>query len=146
MVKNEKLLLEYLKEYLAAHPHIKLILYPHPKEKRNVNETKQHYRELLKGLTFEFADFNDLSAATFFNAELAVAFNSTLVHERIYFGFKTLILPLDHPGFPIEGSSFRNICAYSKEELFLKIDKTLLQTEDEFFEINNLQNYRLTHA
>jgi hypothetical protein len=142
MVKNEKLLLEYLKEYLRNSDQIKLIIYPHPKEKKNIEATRKHYRELLQDLSFEFSDFKELSAATFYNAELAVAFNSTLIHERLYFGFKTLILPLDHPGFPIEGSSFRNICAYSKEELFSKVDMALQQTEEEFFQTNGLQNYR----
>lgn len=143
MVENEALLLGYLKKYLTQHPEYKLIIYAHPKEKseKYLSETKIHYKELLGDVNFEFAEFSALSAASFFNAELAVAFNSTLVHERLYFGFKTLILPLNHPGFPVRNSSFNNICSYKEEELFLKMDKALQQSEDEFFEKNGLSNY-----
>lgn len=144
MVKNEKLLLNYLKKYLSQRKDLKLIIYAHPKEKseKYLNETKQFYSLALNGVDFDYADFATLSAASFYNAELAVAFNSTLIHERLYFGFKTLILPLNHPGFPIKNSSFNNICAYSEEELFLKMDKDLKQTEEEFFTTNGLTNYR----
>ena len=144
MVKNEKLLLSYLKKYLSKRKDVKLIIYAHPKEKseKYLNETKQYYSTALSGVDFEYADFSTLSAASFYNAELAVAFNSTLIHERLYFGFKTLILPLNHPDFPIKNSSFNNICAYSEEELFLKMDKALNQSEGEFFETNGLANYR----
>jgi len=144
MVKNEKLLLNYLKKYLSERKHVKLVIYAHPKEKseKYLKETKDYYNTALSGVDFEYADFATLSSASFYDAELAVAFNSTLIHERLYFGFKTLILPLDHPGFPIKDSSFNNICAYSEEELFLKMDKALTQNEEEFFKVNGLSNYR----
>jgi hypothetical protein len=144
MKKNEQLLLSYLREYLQTRKDKTLIIYPHPKEKseKYSNETKQYYKDLLPDVRFEFADFNMLSAGSFYNAELAVAFNSTLVHERLYFGFKILILPLDHPGFPIPSSSFNTICSTTKEELFQKMDASFTQTEEEFFQRNDLQHYR----
>lgn len=144
MKKNEQLLLGYLREYLQRQKDKTLIIYPHPKEKseKYISETKAYYKSLLPDVNFEFADFNMLSAGSFYNAELAVAFNSTLVHERLYFGFKILILPLDHPGFPIENSSFNSICSSSKEELFKKMDASFTQTEEEFFQRNGLQHYR----
>lgn len=147
MVKNEQLLLGYLKKYLTERKHLKLIVYAHPKEKteKYVMETKAYYKEILDGIDFSFAEFSLLSSASFYNAELAVAFNSTLIYERLYFGFKTLILPLNHPGFPLKNSSLNNICAYSEEELFLKMDKSLQQSEDEFFEANGLSNYRVKY-
>jgi hypothetical protein len=144
MAKNEKLLLGYLREYLSEKKDLKLVIYAHPKEKseKYINETKNYYGKLLKGIAFEFADFKLLSSATFYKAELAVAFNSTLIHERLYFGFKTLILPLDHKGFPVANSNFNNICAYNKEELFTKMDRALAQSEVEFFRANGIENYK----
>lgn len=143
MLKNEQLLLAYLKEYITTHKSMSLIIYTHPKERSDkyINEAKQYYNSMLGDIEFKFADFNILSAASFFNTELAVAFNSTLIHERLYFGFKTLILPLDHDGFPVSTSNFRNICAMTKAELFSKMDKALEQSESEFFRSNGIENY-----
>lgn len=144
MVKNEIMLLEYLSEFLKTNTIYKLLVYLHPKEKSDqyVKEAKSHYSKYLNGIKFDFAPFDMPSSASFYNAEMAVPFNSTLIHERLYFGFKTLILPLDHPGFPVKDSGLSNICCFSKEELFTKLSNSFLLDENAFFEKNNLTNYR----
>lgn len=144
MLSNEKMLLGYLNKYINENTNVKLLIYLHPKEKKPdyLKVTQAHYKVLLPNIEFYFADFSLPSSSSFYNAEVAVAFNSTLIHERLYFGFKTIILPLDHPGFPVSNSGLSHICCFSKEQLFSKLTESLTQSEEEFFEMNQLKKYR----
>lgn len=145
MINNELELLTHLKEYILTHSkENQLIIYLHPKEKKypNFEDVKNHYSEILNGIEFTFASLDKNSADCFHEIDLAIAFNSTLVYERLYFGFKTLLYPKDVKNFPVPDSPMRNICAFDKKELFNKLSKNVSYTRDEFFEKNSINNYR----
>ena len=74
-------------------------------------------------------------------ADLGVAVYSTIVFERLFFGYKTLLFPYGMEGFPIEGSSFGNICPNTPDKLYDALGKNLPLTRESFFEINNLKDY-----
>ncbi len=68
-------------------------------------------------------------------------FYSSLLFERLYFGFKTIFYTLYSDDFPLKESSINNICAFSEEELESLINACLPLTDNEFFEKMNIKNY-----
>ena len=87
------------------------------------------------------ADFNKPSIEGFDEIKIGVSLYSTLMFERIYLGFKTILTPFDYDQFPIKQSSLNQICAHNIQQLYSKLDLNLKLTTAEFFENNNLQNY-----
>lgn len=88
-----------------------------------------------------FADITVSSIEGFDDINLAVSLYSTLMFERIYLGFKTIIAPFDYDEFPIKQSSLNHICVHNMEELYFKLDVNLKLTTIEFFEMNHLKSY-----
>ena len=88
-----------------------------------------------------FADITVSSIEGFDDVNLAVSLYSTLMFERIYLGFKTIIAPFDYDEFPIKQSSLNDICVHNMEELYFKLDVNLKLTTIEFFEMNHLKSY-----
>lgn len=143
MQENEHLLKTYLKEYCSMRTDIELIVFLHPKEKKEtiLEHTKKHYQSYFEGINYKFAPFEKSTSELFANVNLAVAFNSTVIYERLYFGFKCLMMPLFTGEFPIKTSPLKNICAFSKYELIQKIDSNIALTPIQFFTQNHIENY-----
>ena len=89
----------------------------------------------------ELTDTTIKSTEAFAKVNIGISVFSTIIFERISLGFKTILAPLDKKDFPLSGSPFRNICAYTREELFSKLDKNLSMNNKEFFEVNNVSAY-----
>lgn len=141
MVKAEEIVLQVLGKVIAERPELELILFLHPKEKnRPLLEIETHYTCLLGNVPFTFYDFETPSHLTFNEVELAVAFNTSLIHERLYMGFKSLLFPMN-PLFPISGTAMESICAKTNLQLEEKIIENLSLTNDRFFAKNNLEQY-----
>ncbi len=143
MEKNEHLVKQFLSEYLTLHPDITLYLFLHPKEKKYEMSTltQNHYAKYFDMQKVTIANLQHPTASLFSMIDLAVAFNSTIIFERLYFGFKCLMLPLFNPNFPLKNTSMENICAINKEDFFHKLDKNLAYSTQEYFDQNMLQNY-----
>jgi hypothetical protein len=140
-------LLQNIASYLEARPNINLLVFLHPHEKKNpahFEETKQYYRtvfgeELLKRV--EFTEANVRSTDCFHLINIGLSVFSTIVFERLSLGFKTLLAPMEKTDFPLENSPFRNICCYTKEQLFSKLDENLKYNKEEFFCNNKIDYY-----
>lgn len=143
MVENEYLLKTFIREYCIIHPNIRLKIYLHPKEKHDdlINETYVHYKQIFKDIKYEISDPKQTTSELFNNENIAVAFNSTIIYERLFFGFKALLMPLAHNDFPIKGSTIENICVFDKNELFKKLDTSLKLSTHDFFKVNKLEKY-----
>ena len=144
MSENEELLKGYLKEYCNERSDIKLQIFLHPREKKKemINQSIEHYNNVFNGIKFTVMDFKATTAESFHLSDIAVAFNSTIMYERLFFGFKSILMPLSFKDFPIKNSSISNICVYTKEQLFKKLDDSFIMSSKSFFEFNKLENYR----
>ena len=143
----EEELLNFVADYLKQNTEVKLILFTHPYEKRSeelFTQTKQHYLKIFGAdlmPRIELTNTKERSTDAFDKVNIGISVFSTIMFERISMGFKTILAPLDTKNFPLTGSPFRNICAYTREELFSKLDKNLPLSNDEFFEVNEIKSY-----
>jgi len=144
MIKNEHIVKKYIAAYLKHNTKkLKLIIFLHPNEKNKKYEVdvKKHYNIYFSNINYSYNKPTENTANSFEKTNLAIAFNSTIIYERLYFGFKCLLMPLHIENFPLENSTLKNICAFNKEEFFNKLEKNLNYTEEEYFKINKLENY-----
>ena len=140
--ENEEYVFQELIKYVKAKK-LKLRIFTHPLEKREENKvlTEKYYYQSLQNVEVSMADFNKPSIEGFDEIKIGVSLYSTLMFERIYLGFKTILTPFDYDQFPIKQSSLNQICAHNIQQLYSKLDLNLKLTTAEFFENNNLQNY-----
>ncbi len=143
----EEAILKDILSYLELNTHLKLIIFLHPIEKRsesNLKETIEYYNHLIKldlRSRVELFSHHQASVNAFDKINIGVSLFSTIMFERLSLGFKCLLNPVDRPEFPLKNSPFRNICAYSKEELFIKLDMNLVLNKVDFFRANKIENY-----
>ena len=140
-VKNERKILEILKEVFIEN-NIKLFIFIHPKEKKfDVKYLNNHYSKILGNkINFDICNYNEDSSKLFNKIDLGVSFNSSVIHERIYCGFKSLLF--EHSSdFPVKNSSFSYICSKSTQELKYLIKSSLKVTTYYFFKKFNLDSY-----
>jgi hypothetical protein len=137
-------LCRHLGEYTQKHPGVKLQIYLHPLEKTDaatLARTRKYYDEQLKGVPYEIANETQPTVNCFQECNLAVSVYSTVMFERLFFGYKCILHPEGLKDFPIAGSAFGNICSDSKEKLFEMLDRNLPLSADEFFIANSLHQY-----
>jgi hypothetical protein len=140
--ENEELILQGLIDY-AQKNNLKLRLFLHPLEKKaqHKDSTEDYYKEFLQHENVTLADVTISSIEGFDDINLAVSLYSTLMFERIYLGFKTILAPFDYDEFPIKQSSLNQICVHNINQLYSKLNVNLKLTTIEFFELNHLKNY-----
>lgn len=148
MEEEENKLKAMLSEYLQVRSDIKLTIYLHPKERseKYLEKALLHYGSNFKKGTYAFASVEKRSSASFADEDVALAFVTTLMYERIYFGFKSLFMPIAIKNFPLKGSGLENICIHDKKELFDKLDEVFKLSNEEFFTKNKLQEYKMKIA
>lgn len=141
-VSDEHWLLTSLAEYCNLNKR-KLRIYLHPIEKQRERRELviQHYNQYLRPGQIEFYDMEKASSEDLDHVNLGISLYSTLMFERIYFGFKTVLVPLEMNGFPLAGSGMRNICVTSKDQLTKLLDFNLDLSIEEYFHKNGLQGY-----
>jgi hypothetical protein len=139
---NEELILRGLIDY-AQQNNLKLRLFLHPLEKKAQHKvaSEVYYNEFLKFNNVSMADTSIASIEGFDDVNLGVSLYSTLMFERIYLGFKTILAPFDYDEFPIKHSSLNQICVKSLKQLYAHLDINLDLTTADFFQNNQLQNY-----
>lgn len=144
IVYAETKLLEDLRKFLANHPDYTLVVFPHPRERneKRWNDTVRFYNGFLPDSGYSFAEQGVPTAMSFDKVDVAVAAFSTIVFERMFCGFKTLIGNYGIPGFPISGSTLGNICFNSSESMSAKIAAASGQSAEEFFSTNKISDYR----
>lgn len=145
--KNEAVvengILTILRNYVIHKPEMSICIFLHPLEKMPAYKAKveEHYRPYLNEQV-RISPIEVRTADAYNEVEIAVAQFSTIMFERIYFGFKTLIVPFGFEKYFIEESPFRNILAFSNQELVEKIEHNLGISEEKYFSMNHLIGYR----
>lgn len=138
----EKELLGYLVEFIQVNPQYKLVVFLHPIEKLNLEKTKTYYNNFLIELTF--ADTTKPNSSLFGSADVVVSLYSTLAFERIFWGFKTIIMPLGQIDFPLTNTTFNNICAKQQQELSVKLKLALELNAEDYYKKNEIEKYVYT--
>ncbi len=139
----EDLVLRSVGEFCSENPEYKLLVFLHPRESSGKYFPKAvaRYEAALGSLKFRFSESGQRTADCFEMADIAVALNSTIMYERLYYGFKTLFMPIGFDNFPIETSKMRNICLYTKEDLKVKLMAEAPLSNKEFFERNGIVHF-----
>lgn len=143
----EEKVLKDLLEYVQKKSNLRLMIFLHPIEKRNksnLDDAMKYYSAIINEdlkSKVEFHPSDSPGVFAFDKINIGVSLFSTIMFERLSLGFKCILNPVDKPDFPIANSPFRNICAYSKSELFEKLDKNINLSMEEYLRENNIKNY-----
>jgi hypothetical protein len=140
--ENEVFLLNALKSFLEKHSEFQLIIFPHPKERKDV-EFESYYASILEGTNYIIASSELKSSESFFKVNIGLMAYSTLLFERLALGYKTFIGTHLPTSFPLEGSPLNNLCLSSYQELESALLLAQEETEKEFFERCCLGKYPL---
>lgn len=140
--KMEKKVLQVLKAVCSNNKTIDLYIKLHPKEKSyKIEYLLNYYKQILgEEVPFKILNYNNSSADIFDKIDLGVSFNSSIIQERLYCGFKSVIFP-NNPKFPLNNSPLKNICANSTKEFKNLILESLHLSTYEFFKRHNLFPY-----
>lgn len=143
----EKAILQYLAKFVSENPKYKLRVFPHPREKKQAvsAKMKQFYRDAIGNENFELVTENIGTASSFEKVDIALAAFSTILYERLFCGYKTLIGNIGLSDFPLNGSSLNTICFGNYDEMKSYIEKYGPQNEDYFFSNTGLEPYRASH-
>jgi hypothetical protein len=122
--ENEVRILTWLNQYLAVKPQLNLLIFLHPKEKKEANsdELLNWYSQFLGNSRWEFAPIEKPTSSMFDEVKLGVGYYSTVLLERDYYGFETLMSPIGMNNFPIPSSSMESKCVYTEENFIKKLD------------------------
>lgn len=133
-----------IKAFLEKRPEYSLIVFAHPREKSDANweETQRHFNQLFKGYNWKFADKNLPSSHAFEAADIGISTFSTIVYERLYAGYKTLICNYGINNFPMENSTLNSITFDTIEQLVHQAEKCSVISEEKYFEEKDLRGYR----
>ncbi len=148
----EETVLKFVAEYLKLRTDINLVIFAHPYEKRTdelFKDALQYYRSIFGNELSERVEVKGKetnSTLNFDKVNVGISLFSTVMFERLNLGFKTILTPIDKTDFPLLESPFRNICAYSKQELFGKLDKNIPLSKKDFFKVNGIESYESKRA
>lgn len=131
-----------LRDY-AIKSNIKLGIFLHPREKKKefIDRTISHYKEIFNGVNYSFLPFDVPNNRLFNKVDLAVAFSSTIMFERLYCGYKCMFVPLGMEGFPLANSPLKNVCIDSESEFESKLALLSKLCVEDYFSRNNLEIY-----
>ena len=145
----ERNCMEVVKSFLIEHPEIKLLILPHPIEKREPeiwSKAMEHYNAFFQGVTVQFPQDVQLgSYAQFDSAEVSVASISSVNIERLFCGYKTIYAPVGASMDFFGGSELDHIVAKTAEDLRNLLERSFQLTETDFFRVYELNEYHFSH-
>jgi len=141
----EEAILGMLGNLTKKNPLLKVRVFPHPRELRPEfkAEMMAHYRACIGHDSFEIFTQPGGTSQHFAKAEIAIAAFSTILYERLYSGYKTLIGNMFIFEFPMNQSNLNAICFKTEEELEGMISRFGNMDAETFFAETELINYRL---
>lgn len=139
----EETLLDFLKTFLHHHREYQLTIFLHPREKVSeiINEAQRYYQERLNSDHLQFAAADISTAHSFETVDIAFAAFSTILYERLFCGYKTLIGKMGIRDFPVEGSSLHHISFSDEQKMTTLIEQSEQQSRNDFFNEYDLWNY-----
>ncbi|MFM7729676.1 MAG: hypothetical protein ACKO6L_01415 [Flavobacteriales bacterium] len=143
--ETERKMLNYLGRFTQAHPEYTLRIFPHPREREDVEKMRQFYQRAIGHHAFEISVTTGGTSNHFHDCDIAVVVFSTILYERLFCGFKTLIGNADIQEFPMNLSSLDAICFRTYDELS---DLILTYSEVDnptFFAKTGIADYESSH-
>jgi len=146
-IDGESQILGWLKQLLVEMPQFKLIIFPHPRERypENIESMKAYYRSKLGEVNYEVITDGVKTMQALEKVDIAVVLFSTVIYERLFCGYKTLIGNNRIRSFPMNMSPLNNICFQNYEGMRKLIIEFADKDEDYFFTKTNLQDYKFTN-
>lgn len=143
MEEMENLVKLAIRNFCIKNSNYSLIVFLHPREKwyKYKQLTAEKYSKEFEGISYTFLEGDIKSSEAFELADLGIAFQSTIVYERLYYGFKTILMPIGYENFPLPNSGMQNICVATEKELFGKIESSISLSNTEFFENNSIRHF-----
>ena len=137
----EKELMNVLDKY-SNNYNVQVVFFLHPLELKetNLTLTKNYYSEIIKNENIKISFDNTPSVLTFNEVDLGISIKSTLMFERIYYGYKTLLYCYKQKDFPVLNSSLNNIFI-DKKSFNETISKSLSFKTSEFFNHFDIMKY-----
>ena len=150
IAEAEKQLMLDLQKFLKANPEYRLIIFAHPREKSDAMyaKTVEHYSQYFDMKTggIQISGKDVKTALAFEQVDIALAAFSTILYERLFAGFKTLIGNYNIPDFPMNGSPLTNICFSNATQLEECIHEASGESTQVFFERCGLSEYTFTNV
>ena len=142
IAKYEVVLLKWLNELLEKNEQYTLKILTHPKERcKSLDEARQRFYDTHIPISSRVFFAQHEKSTTIFNqVDIGIGVYSTILFERLYCGFKTLILPPNN-GFPIENSTLNNICIRSESRLASLTELSTHLSPAEFFAKMEMRTY-----
>jgi hypothetical protein len=141
-------MLDFAKEFLLKNPQIyKIHILLHPTERKTAEQyeiSKKYYLDYFNGLELHFADPKMASNELFGLFDVGVASVSSVIFERLYCGYKCLLAPINIKVKLFEDENLNNMIADNKEEFFIKLNRILSVSNEDFFSMYKLKDYRLS--
>lgn len=140
----EMTLLADLSRFLKENPSYELILFIHPKERKadHLKDTQAFYHQFFEGLTYRFSEDEGGSVLQFDQVDIGVIALSTILFERLFCGYKTIIGKYNIANFPSANSALEQITFDSYSQLSTLIHKVSDMPENEFFMQRGMAKYR----
>lgn len=140
----EDQVLQDLGSLLEKHPEWKIVIFPHPRERKEeiLPRTHAFYQTYFQSEQFELSAPGTSTAFTFEQIDVAVSAFSAILYERLFCGYKTLIGNKGIPNFPDKGSALNAICFSDLAQLEEQILRSFSQSREAFFTSNGIHRYR----
>ncbi len=140
----ELALMEDLSAWLSHEPDKELLIFLHPKERQPevFEQCEAFYKKHFAGIKYRFSDQKKSSSEGFHLVDLGIAVYSTVLYERLFAGYKSLIGNYGMTDFPDPNSSLARICFQSREALFEQLETVFEEDRRTFFKEKGLEDYR----
>lgn len=135
--------IEMIVSFLKRHQDFSLIIFTHPRERKLDlwPQTEAHYQAIFEGTEWSFGDINSSSASLFEECSIGISTFSTIIYERLYAGFKTILCTKEIQGFPMKGSTLARLKFESEAEMALLILENDEISENDFFSKYDIEGY-----
>jgi hypothetical protein len=140
----EKALVDGLSSFLKKNNNLRLIVYLHPieKSKEEYLQFSLNYYKNFFGPKIGFAPLNVPSKQGFDLCSVAISVYSSTQIERLYGGYRTMFAPMGFFENFYSDDRLNAISVKNDIELAKMIEKLLTITDEDFFKIFNLMDYR----
>lgn len=145
VAEKEQVLIRLLDDFLDRNPEVSVLFFLHPIEKGTGQDYEKARAVYLSGVRnadkFSFASIGQKTIQGFHLCSLAVTSISNTLFERLYAGFKTLIIKKEKDWFPGDFSQLKKISFISYAEFDALFRQWATAPAKDFFEKNELEDY-----
>jgi hypothetical protein len=143
---SEIKMLDLLKNFIKKFPEFRLKVYLHPIEKTNeacYKESINLYREFFNGSAdkIDFSEMNTPTWKDFDSVNVSLAVISTVNHERLFCGYKTLYAPLCFSNFSLDNTRLEPITIKKEENFESILLDSLKMSRQTFFKQNHIEDF-----